>query len=147
MSTSATKIALGVGCGIFAALALALVVFAGSCVAIGGTAITGVGNALVEAEREKQEALAALEIHTMSSERKGGSDGWLEVAGSVRNDGVEPVGLFEVECDLLDGTDTVVDTGSDHILGQVQPGESARWDVSFFNAPPGVDKYRCGPKP
>lgn len=136
MATSATKIAIGVGCGILGALFLVMLLGLGTCAACVGTVATN----MVESEAANLERLRHVRFENVS----GGYEGdWFTVEGTVRNGGAEPISFVRVRVEALDAQDRVLDTDTTYAVGgdALSPGAAKTWRV-MFNGVRGIESYR-----
>jgi hypothetical protein len=99
MATTATKIALGVGCGILIAFGAMFATCAG-CVAF-------VGKNMADTQLAKKAALAQVDFEDVKGERDGN---YFIVTGKVRNKGEKAVSYVKVAAENLDKSGNVVDS-------------------------------------
>lgn len=121
MATSATKIALGVGCGIL----LGIAAVAGGCVAC-----FGYGASKMAKEMEKQEsAKAQLLLEEGWKFKMGEYSG--EISGIVHNSSEKQFNSVMIEFNLYDSAGSQVGTATDSV-SNLEPGSSWNFNARVY---------------
>lgn len=131
MATSATKIALGVGCGILLAIAVTI----GSCVAC-----FGYGASKVAQEMKRQEsAKAQLSLEEGWGFSMGEHSG--EVTGTVKNSSSQQFSMVMIEFNLYDSEGNQVGTATDSV-SNFEPGGSWNFKAGVFESKAQQAKFK-----
>jgi hypothetical protein len=131
MATSATKVALGVGCGILLAVAIVM----GSCVACFGYGASKVAN-----EMEKQDqAKSQLVLEEGWEFAMGDVTG--KVRGKVRNASDRQFNSVMIEFNLYDESGNQVGTAMDTV-SNLEPGKTWSFEAQVFNEAASTAKFK-----
>jgi hypothetical protein len=124
------KVAVGVGCGILAAIA---------AVFVGCAMLFGYGATKVQEEKEAKAKSAQVKIDEFREERD-----WFYVDGTVTNTGSAPITYVKVGIDFVTSSGSVVDSDWTYAVDSspLRPGESRKFTVQQRSSP-GVDSARA----